>query len=618
LSSPTSVLEAAKVAYASNDFKAAARFCREHLETVPDEVAAFVLLAAIYLRSGKATLAAGYLDAALRLDPKCFEAYAAYSSVYALLGNSDGSIQCAITCTELAPQDPDAFNHLGLTYIRFGRLNEAIEAFRRATCLSPDASEGYRNLAMALREAHLDSEAIEVWGRVAMLEEQGASALIAIAQLHIMYGRHEDAISTLSAALEKEPHSSPANVLMALALAETKQSADAVRFLERAIELDPSNGLAYAGLGYWLQERGDFESAQEKLLKAIDLNPSHGFAYYNLFRGKKVTAADQEILDQMAGIRHSAETPLQDRAYIEYALGKAEEDLGNYSDSFQHYQLANQLSYRIWLANSPWDRQKYHDGFMRIKQYFDRERFHTLSGGSQDCETPIFVVGMIRSGTSLIEQIISSHPEVEGAGELSFWHRNEFAVNFNAEVGQTNIDSTRLMDVAREYLAELRTYSETAKHIVDKMPHNYALIGHIHAAFPKAKIIHLKRHPIDNCVSVYTTAFQRPPSFAHLPENIVFAYKEYQSIMAHWRTVLPEDSMIEVDYENLVADREAVVRRVIDFCGLEWNNACLNHETNRRSVKTPSLWQVRQPIYKTSVERWKRFEPWIPEFLALG
>ena len=471
---------------------------------------------------------------------------------------------------------------------------------------------------MALREANLDSEAIEVWRMVAMLEEQGGSALISIAQLLILHGRHEEAISTLSSALEKEPKSSTANVLMALALAETKQNADAERFLERAIELDPSNGLAYAGLGYWLQERGDFESAQTNLLKAIDLNPTHGFAYYNLFRGKKVTTSDQVVLDQMARISGSAETPLQDRAYIEYALGKAEEDLGNYSGSFQHYQLANQLSYRIWLANNPWEKQKYHNDFTRIQQYFDQERFRTLSSGSLDCETPIFIVGMIRSGTSLMEQIISSHPEVEGAGELSFWHRNEFAVNFDAAIGQTNIDSKRLRDVAQMYLAELRTYSDTARHVVDKMPHNYALIGHIHAAFPNAKIIHLRRHPIDNCVSVYTTAFQRPPSFAHLPENIVFAYKEYQRIMDHWRTVLREDSMIEVDYETLVDDRESVVRRVIEFCGLDWNDSCLSHEMNLRSVKTPSLWQVRQPIYKTSVQRWKRFEPWIPEFLTLA
>jgi hypothetical protein len=221
---------------------------------------------------------------------------------------------------------------------------------------------------------------------------------------------------------------------------------------------------------------------------------------------------------------------------------------------------------------------------------------------------------MIRSGTSLLEQILSSHPAITGAGELPFWHQHA-AEAYDASGHPA---PERLANLARAYRDELARLGPGALRVTDKLPHNYAMLGLIHIAFPEARMIHVRRDPADNCLSVYTTAYQRPPVFAHHRDNIVFAYRQYQRLVAHWRAAMPPDRWIEVDYEDLIRDREGWTRRLIDFAGLEWDDACLRHETNRRAVRTPSLWQVRQPLYTTSIARWKRFAPDIPEFAALS
>jgi hypothetical protein len=225
----------------------------------------------------------------------------------------------------------------------------------------------------------------------------------------------------------------------------------------------------------------------------------------------------------------------------------------------------------------------------------------------------LFIVGMIRSGTSLMEQIVSSHPDVAGAGELSFWHDHEQDC-----WGADGLpDPERLQQISGMFVELIQSKAPQARRVTDKLPHNFALIGEIASALPEARFIHCRRSPADNCLSVYTTAYQRPPVFAHDRANIAFAYREYARMMDHWRAVLPADRLLEVSYEEMVQDREAVVRRVIEFIGLPWHEACLRHEENQRAVRTPSLWQVRQPIYTTSMQRWRRFEEWIPEFVEL-
>ena len=231
-----------------------------------------------------------------------------------------------------------------------------------------------------------------------------------------------------------------------------------------------------------------------------------------------------------------------------------------------------------------------------------------------DDETPILIVGMPRSGTTLVEQILSSHPEVAAAEELPFWQERHDA---GLRVFDAAVQPEALRRVARDYLAVLRAISSDAARVTDKRPYNFAFLRVIRQVFPRAAIVHCRRHPIDTCLSILGTNFDADYRFTSDRGSLVFYYREYLRLMAHWRAVLPADRFIEVDYEALVADPEPLTRWLIATCGLEWNDACLAPHRNQRRISTASVWQARQPIYRSSVERWRRYEPWLGELRAL-
>ena len=231
-----------------------------------------------------------------------------------------------------------------------------------------------------------------------------------------------------------------------------------------------------------------------------------------------------------------------------------------------------------------------------------------------DDETPLLIVGMPRSGTTLVEQIVSSHPAIAAGGELPFWPRRPSGPGI-AEA--TSLTPQSAHDLSREYLALLRRIGPHASRVTDKAPFNFHRLGLIHLLLPKARIIHCRRHPVDTCLSMYFLHFSERIEFVSDKGDLAFAYRQYARLMEHWRAVLPPDRLIDVDYENLIADREAVTRRLIAFTGLDWHDACLEPERNERTVTTTSLWQARQPVYTTSVARWRRYEPWLGELRQL-
>jgi hypothetical protein len=215
---------------------------------------------------------------------------------------------------------------------------------------------------------------------------------------------------------------------------------------------------------------------------------------------------------------------------------------------------------------------------------------------------------MPRSGTTLVEQILSSHPEIAAGGELAFW--GEQASHFGMDA-RGRINLAWLNAAARDYRALLNGVSPTARRVTDKRPQNFYFIGLIHSAFPRARIIHCRRHPVDTCLSIYFQNFAGKMDFAYDRGDLLSVYRQYLRLMAHWRNVLPINCFLEIQYEELVADREAIGQKMIKFCGLDWNDACLHSEHNRRPVRTASMWQARQPVYRTSVARWRHYEPWL-------
>jgi tetratricopeptide (TPR) repeat protein len=602
---------AAEEAYRRNDLSACEKIARRILSTSPRNLDATVMMGVVAARRGNAPAAIQYLRNALAIDPESTAARVALSTQLMRTGKLDEAIANAREAARSAPGDLDLQANLGLCLANAGRFDDAAETFRAIVEKQPDRIGAWQNLAASLADGGYETQAIAAWTKVVELDPALLRGWLGLGQLQMAHGQFAAAQECGERAVAIDPNSVAARLFLGLALSELKITSKAEAHLRRALELEPGHPIANASLGFWLQEQGRFEEAEPLLLAAIRSQPEHGFAYYNLFRARKATEEDAEILSQAESLSERARSP-RDRSYLHYALGKATEDMQDFAAAWKHYRTANELAYNIWFGQKPWDKEAYSQEIDKTMATFDREGLHALSGAAEPSERPIFIVGMIRSGTSLLEQILSSHPSVAGAGELPFWHEQQERAFLDGAP-----DPDRLKALAAEYLAELSELDASALRITDKLPHNYAMLGSIHSALPNAKIIHLTRNPRDNCLSIYTTAYQRPPSFAHSQANIVYEFREYERLMAHWRSVLPRDAMLEVRYEDLVADRERMARQIVSFVGLDWSDACLSHEQNRRSVRTPSLWQVRQPIYKTSIERWRKFEPWLGELAGL-
>ncbi len=245
---------------------------------------------------------------------------------------------------------------------------------------------------------------------------------------------------------------------------------------------------------------------------------------------------------------------------------------------------------------------------------FTAEFFRRNLPLSSPSSVPIFVIGMIRSGTTLVEQILSSHSEVGGAGEQRFWISE---IPHVVDLDSQQLDAEKFVELRDRYMQVLRSFQPDTPRITDKMPMNFYCAGLIHLAYPNSPIIHIQRNPVDTALSIYMTDLAKPPEFAHNKRNIVEQYRDYEKLMDHWRAVIPAASLFEVHYEDLVSDQELWTRQMLEFCGLDWDPGCLDFHSTERQVSTPSMWQVRQPIYRTSMEKWRNYEPWLGEFAEL-
>jgi hypothetical protein len=283
----------------------------------------------------------------------------------------------------------------------------------------------------------------------------------------------------------------------------------------------------------------------------------------------------------------------------------------------RHYEAGNRLRAAMWRRQDRAGLAARCDGFI---QRFTAEALARAGQSSPrpkglGDDLPVFIVGMPRSGTTLVEQILSSHSAVAAGGELGFWRVRLSGWRASGISGFP--DPAALAKAADDYCAVLREIGPGALRVTDKEPRNFMLLWLLRLAHPDARIIHCRRHPVDTCLSIFFANFGPHHVYAWDRGDLVFYYRLYERLMDHWRRVLRADRFTEVDYETLVADPETETRRLIDFCGLNWDEACLAPERNNRVVNTASLWQARQPVYQSSVERWRRYEPWLGELREL-
>jgi tetratricopeptide (TPR) repeat protein len=471
----------------------------------------------------------------------------------------------------------EALNNHGGVLVELGRYDEAIKRLNRALSMKPDYAEAHFNLGNALRKS----------------------------------GQPAEAVKSFAAAVRIRPNYVEALQNQSDALRELNRQTEAITALRQAIKISPGNTQLHNNLGILLRDMGDLEEARRVFKRAISLDSGFVSAYYNLVRCGGVQSDDDVIAAMEALVPSAGTLPLDERTRLQFALGQAYDDVGRYDEAFASLREANSAARSL----IHYDEGEVHQHYDRIKRTFTAALMKAKAEDGYASNLPIFIVGFPRSGTTLTEQILASHPMVHGAGELDFLVdlTADAVVNNGAEIAFPEsvplLVAERLRQLGATYVERLSRFDPAATHITDKNLSSFGLLGFIHLILPKAKIIHVKRDPVDTCLSGFLQKFaEKAVRFTYDLGELGRYYRLYQDMMDHWRRLLPPGFMLEVQYENIVENLEAEARRIIDYCGLAWDERCLEFHLSERTVRTASVSQVRQPIYRSSVQRWRRYE----------
>jgi tetratricopeptide (TPR) repeat protein len=608
----STLLKDAIAAYSDGRADDAERLSRRLLAQQPDHVAGLQIMAALAGQTGRLPLALQIVRKAVSLQPDLVSVHIQLANLLRQEGNCSGATEELNIALRLQPDNADAHNDLGLVHLAESQFQRAADCFAEALQLDPESGLTHYNMALALDALGSPAAAIEHYQEATRLRPTLAEAHYKLGMLLDREGRRKRAIECLRAASELRPGTAFALLCEARILGLTDDDKASEELVRRAISLEPRNGDAHARLGTILMQQGRFDEAAASfdLANALDSQDVVGLA--SLVQVKRLVETDRPLIEQL-------ERTLQDRSLtgneavlVHFALGKAHDDLGEYGRAIEHFDRANSLKKRMYKH---YDANAHAELVDRLIRRFTPEFFARNKDMAHDWDVPVLIAGMPRSGTTLAEQIISSHPDVAPGGELTFWpdHAHDFGVSHDGR-----IDPVWMRETQAAYQARLGQISNTTRRITDKLPQNFQNLGLLHAAFPSARVIHCRRDPVDTCLSIYFGNFSNRMDFSFDREWIVAYYQQYLRLMKHWRDVLPSSCLLDIDYEELVSAPEPVTRRIIDFCGLEWDDACLRPEQNQRVIKTASLWQARQPIYGTSVSRWRRYEPWLGAFNRLS
>jgi tetratricopeptide (TPR) repeat protein len=523
----------------------------------------------------------------------------------ALMRQGKDALPALRRTAELMPQDAEAHGNLGSALRDQGQWTQAVASYRRALALNPDHIETLSELGNALRDLGERRESLTLYSRAVAIEPGNAASHCNLGHALLELRRTDDAAASYRRALALEPEFALAHLSLATALRIQGRTSDSEASCKTALSIDPNSAEALSLLGELNADRGKFAEAEALFQQAIAIDPDFPFAFYGIATHRKMTADDGAWL-QGAESLLGKRLPLRHEISLRYALGKYFDDVRQYDEAFDNYRLANELTKRY---GSTYDRVKLTARVDRITAHFDAKFLHRHRATGSDSELPVFIIGMPRSGTSLTEQILASHPAVFGAGELTFW--GAAFTDLETSGLESPAEAAPIRRVASDYLDRLTALSAGAQRVIDKMPANFLYAGLIHAAFPRARIIHMQRHPIDTSLSIYFQNFFNMGPYANDFENLAHYYREYLRMVAHWRRVLPATTLLEVPYEALVADQEGWSRKMLDFLGLPWDPKCLDFHQTERVVITTSKWQVRQKIHSASAGRWKNYEKFV-------
>ena len=591
--------------YQNGRFGEAEKLAIFFTERFPEHQFGWKVLGALLGQSDRSSEAVNANQKAVTLSPKDAQAHSNLGNTLKELGRLEEAEESYRQAIALKPDYADAYSNLGVTLKELGRLNEAEESYRQAIALKPDYAQAHSNLGNTLKELGRLEEAEESYRQAIALKPDYAEAYSNLGVTLHELGRLNEAEEGYRQAIALKPDYAEAYFNLGVTLKEQGRLGEAEEAYRQAIALKSDSAKAHNNLGITLQEQGRLDEAKSSYRQAITLKPDYAEAHFHLTEMKKFDSQDEQYL-KMQELYLDKNISEEQRCYINFSLAKVFEDLEEFDQAFQHYKEGNML--RKKLLN--YDINQDIELFKRLKSSYVRIEQNSLKVdelANELMQMPIFIVGMPRSGTTLVEQIISSHSQVTGAGELSF------AGQFGASIaiGLQSIDKDALLNFRREYLAKLQDISNDNLIVTDKMPQNFRYIGLLAAAFPEAKIVHVKRDPAAVCWANYKQCFSSKfLGYGYALDDVLSYYRLYENLMAFWEKSLSK-RIYHLDYDLLTVNQENETHQLIDYLGLEWDEKCLSPQKNMRSVATASNMQVRKKVYQGSSQQWKKYKPFL-------
>jgi tetratricopeptide (TPR) repeat protein len=551
---------------------------------------------------------------ALAIKPDLAEAHNNLAHTLQRSGRMEQAITHYGNALAIRPDYPEARNNLGIALQALGRSAEAMAQYEMALAARPRYADAHKNLGNLLGAARRYAEAAAHYQAALSIRPNDFESHAALGNILRWLDRPDGAIAHYGKALSINPAFIEAHVGLGLARHMLGRSEEAIGHYRTALEIDPTHVEAYSGLGDALQALGRLRESSLAFAQAADLTPNKAGGYWNLANSKRFAEDDLHFARMKELARDDASLTTDERIDLHFALGKAFADVEDRQRSFRHLRRSNSLK----RGQIDYDEAAALGRLMRIESAFTAALMGEKQGQGDPSAVPVFIVGMPRSGTTLIEQIIASHPKVFGAGELRVMaNLAEAIVDSSGTLFPEAIPAMsgqHLRRLGGDYLRAVARLAPAAERVTDKMPGNFALAGLIHLTLPNARIIHVCRDPRDTAFSCFSILFARGHEFSYDLSELGRYLVAYQRLMDHWRVVMPQ-AMLEVRYEEVVAEFEPQARRIIAHCGLEWDDACLAFHQTARSVRTASATQVRQPIYRTSIGRWRPYEDELQQLL---